>query len=244
MILVTSDVHAHPDSPERTDRFVRFISSRCRGGEVEAIYILGDLFDVWIGPRHPRTPTVERIFRCLEEATARGVAVGFIPGNRDFHLDGRALNRIGVRRLGDVHCVRTGAGRLFLTHGDQLCTRDSAYRIARAAIRSLPARIAWRALPPPLALKLATGFRSISRRSVTKKPPVVMGISKEGIRRALRGGADVIVCGHVHRQERRRVDLDGRSADLFTLADWEVGEPHLVVNGGDVYFGTASRNGN
>lgn len=243
MILITSDVHARPDLPERTERFVRFISAHCSRGDVEAVYILGDLFDVWIGPRHPRTSAVDRIFRCLGEAVARGVTVGFVPGNRDFHLDGPALDRIGVKRLGEVHSLETEAGRLLLTHGDRLCTRDFAYRIARAAIRSLPARIAWRSLPPSLALDLATGFRSLSRRSVRRKPSVVMGISEAGIRSALREGADAIVCGHVHREGRRRVVIDGRSADLFTLADWEVGEPHLVVRGEDLYFGRSGPNG-
>lgn len=243
MIIVTSDVHLRPDRPERTDRFVRFLGSVTRSGVVEAIYLLGDLFDFWIGPRHPRGPYIETALGALEGAGRAGVEVSFLPGNRDFHLGAEVLGRIGVRLLGDVHCLQTAAGRVLLAHGDQLCTRDAAYRMTRAAIRSLPARIAWRALPPRLALNLAAGLRSVSVRSVRKKPEGVREVSAKGIRRAIRSGVDVIVCGHVHRQGHRRVEVDGRGADLYTLADWERGEPHLIIDGSDIVFGDANHDG-
>ncbi|MCZ6688339.1 MAG: UDP-2,3-diacylglucosamine diphosphatase [Planctomycetota bacterium] len=237
MILVTSDVHVRPDDPERADRFARFIESRLRLSHLREIYILGDLFDFWIGPRQPRTPAIQRVFGALEGAARQGVSVGFVPGNRDFHLDARVLEPLGIRRLGDVHHIATPAGRLCLTHGDQFCTRDAPYRITRAVIRSLPARLAWRALPPEAAMHLAGGFRSVSLRSVRRKSTATMALSNRELAKALRAGADVIICGHVHEQAHRKIEYQGAKGDLFTLAGWEEGEPHLIVERDRIFFG-------
>lgn len=237
MILMTADIHLHPDAPERTERFIRFVTHRATSGDLQALYILGDLFDFWIGPAHPRTGGVRRVLEALSEAAATGAGVHFIPGNRDFHLDRKVLGPYGIDRLGETHSLETGAGRLFLTHGDQFCTRDIAYRTTRAVIRSRPARLAWRALPPKVAAGLAGGFRSMSRRSVKRKPRAVKGIPDHALYEAFRAGADVIICGHVHTQGHHRFDVDGRVGELYTLASWEEGSPHLVVDGSRILFG-------
>ena len=183
------------------------------------------------------------VFEALGAAVAGGVDVSFIPGNRDFHLDRRALAGIGVRRLGDGHRLDTPAGRVWLTHGDQLCTRDWAYRVTRTVIRSQPVRLAWRSLPPALAGNLASGFRSHSRRAIRRKPEPTLGISDDALGRLFRRGADAVVCGHVHRQEHRRVEGPGWRGDLYTLPDWERGQPHIVVDEQGIRFREELRNG-
>ncbi len=243
MILITSDVHIRPEAPERTERFLEFVRRAAASGPVRSIYLLGDVFDIWIGPRQPRPPAIREVFEALRDAVDQGVEVGFVPGNRDFHLDDEALGGTGVRHLGDSHEVHTGAGRLVLTHGDQFCTRDWGYRITRLVIRSLPVRVAWRRLPPGLAGQLASGFRSHSHRSVQRKPAPTMAISDRALETVFRGGADAVVCGHVHRLEHRHLAGDGWRGDLYTLRDWNDGQPHLVVDGDEIYFRDEMTNG-
>jgi UDP-2,3-diacylglucosamine hydrolase len=236
MILVTSDVHLRPDRPERTARFLDFLGSLGDREPAPDVYILGDLFDFWIGPRHPRNGLVRSVFDGFREASRRGVRIYFLPGNRDFHMDPAVLSAVGVHGLGETHAVDSSAGRLLLAHGDQFCTRDWPYRITRAIIRSLPARVLWRALPGKLALNLATGFGALSRRSVRRKPDLTLAISPQEMERAFRGGADAVVCGHVHRQGHTPMAGDGWRGDLYTLGAWDEGQPHLVVVDGTIAF--------
>jgi UDP-2,3-diacylglucosamine hydrolase len=236
MILVTSDVHLRPDRPERTARFLQFLASLGHREPAPDLYILGDLFDFWIGPRHPRNGLVRTVFDGFREATGRGARIHFLPGNRDFHLGEGVLSGIGVRRLGETHSLESSAGRLLLAHGDQFCTRDWPYRITRAIIRSLPARLLWRALPVRLAVDLATGFGAMSRRSVRRKSDPILAISVREMERAFRDGTDAVVCGHVHRQGHTPMTGNGWKGDLYTLGAWDEGQPHLVVVDGSISF--------
>jgi UDP-2,3-diacylglucosamine hydrolase len=217
--LFVSDIHLSPAAPAEFRAFLRFLDEATPG--IDRLYVLGDLFDIWVGPKQARVPGFDRVLARFRALRDRGTRVGFVRGNRDFLLAGPCARDAGLEVLPDRADVEIAGRRLILTHGDLLCTRDRAYHRMRRVIRSGPARAAMRRLPLGLALRLARGFRWASVAEVTRKSDYRMGLDLAEARAWLEGGADAIVCGHVHRGERYRFRFEGRTADLISLPAWD-----------------------
>jgi UDP-2,3-diacylglucosamine hydrolase len=125
--------------------------------------------------------------------------------------------------------------KLFLTHGDLLCTGDRAYRRVRSIGRSLPVRAAFSSMPLPLSTFLSRGFRRLSVRVVARKPRQETAVDFSRVRAHLLAGHDAVVCGHVHRAARYRIALPGgRSGEFLTLGDWNREPVYLVGRGGEL----------
>jgi UDP-2,3-diacylglucosamine hydrolase len=217
--LFVSDVHLSPAAPAEFRSFLRFLDETVPG--VDRLYVLGDLFDIWVGPRQALLPCFDRVLSRFRDLRERGTRMGFVRGNRDFLLAGPCARDAGLEVLPDRADVEIAGRRLILTHGDLLCTRDRAYHRMRRVIRSGPARAAMRRLPLGLALRLARGFRWASVAEVARKSDYRMGLDLAEARAWLEGGADAIICGHVHRGERYRFRFEGRTADLISLPAWD-----------------------
>jgi UDP-2,3-diacylglucosamine hydrolase len=217
--LFVSDVHLSPADPRVFGLFLRFLAEVVPG--VARLYVLGDLFDIWIGPRQATIAGFDRVLSRLRALRTEGTEIGFVRGNRDFLLEGPCALRAGLDVLPDKATVTIAGRRLILTHGDLLCTRDRAYHRMRRIIRSRPARAVMKRLPLGFALRLARGFRWASVAEVARKSDYHMGLDPGEVRSWLEDGIDAIVCGHVHRGERYRFQLDGRSAELVSLPAWD-----------------------
>jgi UDP-2,3-diacylglucosamine hydrolase len=226
-----SDVHVSPERPEVTERFLRFLDRV--GGEESRLFLLGDIFDFWVGPKQTRLPYVVPVLQKLRALTAAGVKVHYLAGNRDFNFDARVNGGPPPRHLPEMLAVESHGLRLLLTHGDLLCTGDRAYRRARTVGRSIPVRFAFGAMPLPLAAFLSRGYRRLSEREVARKPRRETAIDFGRVRAHLLHGHDAVVCGHVHRGARYRVDLpNGRKGEFLTLGDWRR-EGVYAVSAGD-----------
>ena len=171
-----------------------------------ALVILGDLFDVWVGPAQERMPGAPAVIEALRGLVERGVAVHVVHGNRDFLLDRTFASRTGVRIhpsgfVGLVERSREGLPprRVVLIHGDELCTRDKAYQRMKWVVRSrLVTGIAPR-LPLPVASRIARALRRTSVRAVAAKSPQHKAVQEGAARWSAEiHRADSIVCGHVH----------------------------------------------
>ena len=235
-----SDVHLNPAAPAKSERFARFLEATRR--EACALYVLGDLFDWWIGPRQRDLPDFAGTVAALARAAAAGSPVAFLPGNRDFLFPGGGAPD-GVRLLGDRARVRIQGKELLLTHGDLLCTADRRYQRWRRVARSSLLRAAARHAPAALLRRAALALRAGRRREIARKSPSEMGITARGVRVAFAGGADAVVCGHVHRQEARPVPLGERTGWLYVLGAWEGGgaggnAPYLELREGAFAFRT------
>lgn len=148
--LFVADLHLDPARPAITELFVRFLGSEAR--RAEALYILGDLFEAWVGDDDP-SEAGQRVADALRALTDGGVPAFFIRGNRDFLLDGAYAARCGMALLGDPTVVDLYGTPTLLLHGDLLCTDDVAYQQFRAQTRTAE----WRSqfLTQPLAARLA-----------------------------------------------------------------------------------------
>jgi len=226
-----SDVHLSAERPERSDRFLRFLrEARADAGR---IFLLGDIFDLWVGPKQTGLPYVVPILAALRALTAEGIEVHYMAGNRDFNFDARMNGGPPPRRLPETLSITSCGLRILLTHGDLLCTNDRAYRRARFIGRSVPVRFALSGMPLGLATFLSRGYRRLSARAVARKSRWEKAIDFARVRAYLVAGHDVVVCGHVHRAARYDVDLAGeRTGEFITLGDWEGAGIYLACRNG------------
>ena len=230
-----SDVHLAAETPEVSQRFLRFLERAKE--DADRLFLLGDIFDLWVGPKQTRLPYVIPVLQALRELTAAGIEVHYLAGNRDFNFDARVNGGPPPRSLPETMSIVSGGTRVFLTHGDLLCTGDRAYRQARRVGRSMAVRAAFSSMPLALATFLSRGYRRLSERTVARKPRREKAVDFGRVRAHLVGGHDVVVCGHVHRGARYQVSLPGdRSGEFITLGDWTRTGIYLVSRGGRLHL--------
>jgi UDP-2,3-diacylglucosamine hydrolase len=225
--LFLSDVHLSPREPGRTERLLRFL--RREAPRADEIYILGDLFDYWIGPKHLGLPDYREALEALRDA-ARGRAVFFLIGNRDFYMRCGFEEATGIRVVPGrtEHRMTAGSRQMCLCHGDYLEGRtDRGFRI-QEWIRSEGFERKFIRLPACIAKAMAGFYRWLSSR----KPRRSCRVSEAVLEAECRKGTDVIVCGHFHKPEMRTIEAGGRRMALFVLGDWSGGESYLVEDDG------------
>jgi UDP-2,3-diacylglucosamine hydrolase len=217
--LFISDLHLDPERPAITELFGRFIDGEARGAD--ALYILGDLFEAWVGDDDPSDTGafVAARLRALRDA---GVPVRFIRGNRDFLLGQDYARRAGMEILPDPAIVMLHGKPTLIMHGDLLCSDDTAYQQFRAQTRDP----AWQAhfLAQPLAARMAFAQQA---RAASKAHQ--SGLQAQGAMDAItdatpatvedtfaRYGIDRIIHGHTHRPKVH----DTAGGTRIVLGDW------------------------
>jgi UDP-2,3-diacylglucosamine hydrolase len=217
-ILFISDLHLDDARPQITDLFVRFLAHEARGAD--ALYILGDLFESWIGDDDDE-PLARRMAHTLHDLSESGVPTYFMHGNRDFLLGADYAKQCGMTLLEDPTLVELGGERTLLMHGDSLCTDDIEYQKFRAFVRNP----AWQTqfLAQPLAERraFAAQARGESRKQTAMKAAEIMDVNQRAVESAMRThGVRRLIHGHTHRPATHRFDLDGTSAERIVLGDW------------------------
>ena len=227
---LVADLHLRADEPARLRRFVGWLEGIGTRGH---LFVLGDLFDVWVGAKNLLVDGLGETFDALERSAKGGLRIVVLHGNRDFLLDGAFERRTGVRVAGEACRARLGDRRALLVHGDTLCTADLAYQRYRRVVRSRPFRALARALPLRLALRLAGGIRRRSRSALEAKSSSTTAIDpEEGIRVAEAAGCDLLICGHVHAPSVRTA----RGRTLLVLPAWGEGGIGIRFRGGRLAF--------
>lgn len=227
--LFVSDLHLDAAAPAATEQFLAFLSGAAR--RAESLYILGDLFESWIGDDDD-DPERDRVCRALRALT-REVPCFALRGNRDFLLGSGFEARTGVALLPDPVLADLNGERVLLTHGDALCTDDHAYQELRTLVR----RPRWqeRFLSLDLATRslLANEARAGSKAHVARVVPEIMDVNPEAVRAALRSsGARRLVHGHTHRPGVHELEVDGEPATRIVLGAWyEAGSVLSVERG-------------
>ena len=216
--LFVSDVHLDAFAPQATEQFLHFLS--LEAASAEALYILGDLFEAWIGD-DDEEPGNERICQALRALTARGVACFALHGNRDFLLGAGFSERSGCRLLPDPVIVQLDAERVLLTHGDALCTDDHPYQELRSIVREKSWQQRFLALPRAHRELLANELRAGSRRHISRTVPYIMDVNAQAVTMAFRAtGVRRMVHGHTHRPGVHELEIDGEPAQRIVLGAW------------------------
>ena len=225
--LFISDLHLDAERPRITALFGRFLEDQARGAE--ALYILGDLFEAWVGDDDPSETGafVAARLRALAEA---GTPVSFIRGNRDFLLGDEFARRAGIAILPDPAVVVLRGKPTLLMHGDTLCTDDVAYQAFRTQTRNPD----WqsRFLAQPLAARLA--FAQQARAASKAHQDTLQALEQaQGTMETItdvspatvdatfaRFGIDTLIHGHTHRPAVHGLAVDGRPCQRIVLGDW------------------------
>lgn len=205
--LVIADLHLDPAGGEGVDAACRWLASLV---DVPALLVLGDLFDVWVGPAQARLAGADSVVRALAAYSGRGGWLGVVPGNRDFLLDAsfERLTGAEVHRDGLLARLDSRDGpRALMVHGDELCTRDLAYQRLKRVLRSGPVTWLAKRLPLSVARLAARRLRRASENAVPHKTAAEKSMQAGACADlAARAGADILVCGHAHRFRDERLE--------------------------------------
>lgn len=219
MILLISDLHLEEERPDITRAFLHFLATRA--SQAEALYILGDFFEVWIGD-DAMTPFQQSIADALRALSERGTRIYLMHGNRDFMLGKGFCRAAGCTLLGDPSVVALGGERVLLMHGDSLCTRDEGYMRLRRLLRNPLSLFILRHLPLSTRRKLARKLRNESRAQTRMKASDIIDVTPELIPRVLaEHGVRILIHGHTHRPATHELDVDGHTARRIVLGDWD-----------------------
>lgn len=217
--LFVSDLHLAPSQPVLTDRFVRF----CRdlAPSASALYLLGDLFDFWVGDDTLDEPMHREVCNALRSVADAGVAVYFMAGNRDFLAGAGFAAASGATRIEDPTVVDLHGVPTLLMHGDVLCTDDHAYMAFRAQVRNPKVQAQFLSLPVAMRWQQVGATRDASEREKQAKTMDIMDVAPDAVANAFRAhGYPRLIHGHTHRPAVHEHVVDGHRCERWVIADW------------------------
>ncbi len=217
--LFISDLHLSPDAPAILNRFLAFLDGPA--SQVRRLYILGDLFETWVGDDDLPSPLPATVAQALCAQADTGLEVHIMHGNRDFLLGEAFGQASGAHLLADPALIDLHGTPTILMHGDSLCTDDLAYQQFRQQVRNPVWQQA--VLSRPLAERrlLATQMRDQSTVAKDGKTMVVMDVNQAAVAEAFRNhGCPRLIHGHTHRPAHHVHLVDGQACERWVLPDW------------------------
>jgi UDP-2,3-diacylglucosamine hydrolase len=216
--LFISDLHIDAARPAINAQFLQFLEAEASGAE--ALYILGDLFESWIGDDAPDASQSAAI-RGLRKLTDGGVPCFVMHGNRDFLLSRHFCELSGAQLLADPLIVTLYGEPVLVMHGDALCTDDRAYQRLRATVRDAEWQRQFIALSIDSRQALAGAARAGSQAHTAAMEYAITDVNAESVAMALRAaGTSTLLHGHTHRPAIHALEVDGRPCTRIVLGDW------------------------
>jgi UDP-2,3-diacylglucosamine hydrolase len=216
--LFISDLHLEQGRPELTRAFLHLLGGEAR--DSEALYILGDLFEAWIGDDDDSEIAVT-VSNSLLELSNSGVAVYFMRGNRDFLVGQQFAKQAGCRLLEDPTTIDLYGEKTLLMHGDSLCTDDEQYINFRNMVRSSQWQTEVLAKPLNERRALAKQLRDNSIEAKSNKAEDIMDVNQQQVIRVMEAHqAQTLIHGHTHRPAVHSLNANGRDAKRYVLGDW------------------------
>ena len=213
-----SDLHLDPSRPDIIALAAAFLRERAVDGN--ALYILGDLFEYWIGDDQPTTG-LEPVLTALDGLSRAGVPIHFIAGNRDFLIGDDFCREHGISQLQDGAVIDLHGIPTLLMHGDVLCTDDERYQQLRTMLRDPAWQQQFLALPLEERIRQAQALREQSENETQQKDTMIMDVNDDAVRDAMRrAGVRRLIHGHTHRPAIHEFTLDGEDAERIVLGDW------------------------
>jgi UDP-2,3-diacylglucosamine hydrolase len=217
--LFVSDLHLATERPHIGKVFFEFVGNIA--SDAEALYILGDLFEYWIGDDDLDEPLNDAVARALADLGARGVAVYFMHGNRDFLIGQEFAARARSHLISDPTPLALYGASTLLMHGDTLCTDDVDYQKFRATARDPKFQADFLAQPIAARRQRVGQLREINAQAKQAKSAEIMDVSPETVDATLREfGYPRLIHGHTHRPARHVHVVDGHSCERWVLNDW------------------------
>jgi len=217
--LFISDLHLADTQPEITRLLLDFLQQHA--AQADALYILGDLFDAWLGDDDVSALN-QQVASALGKLNKTSTPVYFIHGNRDFLLGERYAEQASLRLLPQTEVIDLYGQRALIMHGDTLCTDDIEYQVFRAKVRDPVWQQQILSLPLAQRRQLAGQLRETSRNATRLKAEDITDVNQTAVLQALRDhDLDLLIHGHTHRPALHQLDCDGRAARRIVLGDWD-----------------------
>jgi UDP-2,3-diacylglucosamine hydrolase len=217
--LFISDLHLARERPRSTELFLNFLKTQAN--RADALYILGDLFEFWIGDDAATDIGHRAIIDALRHLNDGGVPTQFIPGNRDFLVGEQFSVETGCVLLADPSVIDLYGERVLLMHGDSLCTDDHAHQRFRALVNQSSWRKDFLAKPMEERFRLATDARAQSEFNKSLLTMDIMDVNQIAVESVMRDyGVQTLIHGHTHRPAIHQFRLDGTQVRRIVLGDW------------------------
>lgn len=234
--LFVSDVHLHAERPEMAITFLTFLNNRA--GQADALFILGDLFDIWLGDDDD-TPPYPDILTSLRSLVDGGTPVTVMHGNRDFLIGERFANATGCKVIPESAVINIYGTLTLIMHGDTLCTDDVEYQAMRRQVRDPAWQQQMLALPLEKRRELGKDIREEARQRSVHKSPDIMDVNQAAVEAAmLNHGVVQLIHGHTHRPAVHDFAIDGKAARRIVLGDWYAQDSVLVCDESGCRFDT------
>ncbi len=225
--LFISDLHLCAERPQKIALFKKLLRSAAK--DATSLYILGDLFETWIG-NDDRTPPYGEIITELISYTSTGNKLFIMRGNRDYLMNQKFAEKIGGKFLDDETLITLNDKNILLMHGDTLCD-DVKYRIFRRIINNIISRNIFMLIPYALRIKIWHKIRNATKKSVEKKPEHLTDVHQATVEAKMKShNVLCLIHGHTHRQAIHEFKLDGQDAKRIVLGDWYKRDSILVAN--------------
>lgn len=226
--IFISDLHLEDSAPARSEWLRAFLAGPAAGAD--SVYILGDLFEFWIGD-DALSPTAQQVAKALGALSTSGVNCYFIHGNRDFLLGKNYATLSGMELLPEEQVIDLQGTPTLLLHGDSLCTDDVEYQALRRQVRDPAWQAGALAMSVEERLKMATTARDASKQHTRSASMEIMDVNPDAVADAFRRhGVSRMIHGHTHRPAQHRVELEAGPAERIVLADWYDHGSYLEVS--------------
>jgi UDP-2,3-diacylglucosamine hydrolase len=227
--LFISDLHLSQERPAITTLLLRFLQEIAP--QAQALYILGDLFEVWLGDDIV-LPEYQTAINAMRSLSAQGIPIYVMYGNRDFLMRERFEQMSGATIIHEPHIINLGGQATLLLHGDTLCSDDAAYQQFRSMVRNPQWQETLLAKTPEQRLALAREYRAMSQTEMAKKDEAIMDVNQQTVLATLRQNhVHQLIHGHTHRPGFHQFDLDGQPAQRIVLGDWYTRGSYLLCDG-------------
>lgn len=217
--LFIADLHLTDERPQANGRFFHFLEHTAK--DTDALYILGDLFEYWVGDDDAQSTIANECAQRIRSLVNAGTPVYFMHGNRDFMLAKRYAQNSGMQLLADPCTINLFETPTLLMHGDTLCTDDTHYLRWRSWVRTPWTLAMLRALPLKLRHALAERARAKSKRAKANKPYEIMDVNQHAVIQAMQTAQTTrLIHGHTHRPAHHVLKVNGRDCERWVLPDW------------------------
>ena len=216
--LFIADLHLQTEEPAITAGFLRFLRGEAKSAD--ALYILGDLFEAWIGDDDPN-PLHHEMAAAIKALVDSGVPCYFIHGNRDFLIGKRYARESGMTLLPEEQVLDLYGRRVLIMHGDTLCTDDTGYLAFRAKVHTPWIQKVFLALPLFIRNRIAARMRAGSKAANSSKSMTIMDVNPQAVVSVMeKHGVQWLIHGHTHRPDVHSLIANGEPAHRVVLGAW------------------------
>lgn len=229
--LFISDLHLDPQQPDIQDCFNQFIISCLDNpSEIDALYILGDLFEVWIGD-DASIPLYQHTIKLLKQITDNGIRLYIMHGNRDFLMGSAFEQATGGKLIPDLYHLKINQQTLLLSHGDVFCTDDSDYLQFRKVVRDPAWQKEFLCKTISERISIARAIREKSKQRGQEKQADITDVNQETVAKIMsEQGVNTLIHGHTHRPAVHEFVLNNHAAKRIVLPDWKPDAKAFVIN--------------